>query len=44
MHVGNGVACITLAVGKDNLSLGVVDEQPYQFAAGVSSGTEYSDV
>ena len=39
MHIAYRITCITLAIGEDNLSLGVVQQQTDEFSARVSCRT-----
>ena len=39
MHVTNQIACVALAVGKDNLCLGVVQQHTDEFTARISCRT-----
>ena len=42
VHIGHKVACIALAVGKDDFRLGMVHQQADEFATGVSGSSKYS--
>lgn len=42
VYVVHFVACIALAIGKNNLNLGVIDKQSYQLAARITSSAKYS--
>ncbi len=42
VDIADGIAGVALAVGKDNLCLGMPQEHPYQFAAGVAGSAKYS--
>ena len=39
VHISNGIARITLRVGKHNLRLWVVQQQSYEFATSIACGT-----
>lgn len=42
VHVGHEVACIALAVGKDDFRLRMVHQEADEFATGISGSTKYS--
>ena len=44
VHVAHAVAGIALAVGKDYLHLGVVEQQANEFAARIACRTKYSNI
>ena len=39
VHLSHGIASIALAVGEDNLSLGMIYKKADEFATGISGGT-----